>query len=451
MRAAPGASRRAPDEAVEAHGGLVAGRRATVCVRFRLGAATRWRPRLPGSRPSRASRGGRFGSLRGSCWSAHRCCRGNAAAIVLRPALNRAARLMGVAHGGQMSARRPLQTGREMRCSDGLVLVDLGEHRLRDLARPEWVFQVIAPRTAADVRAVAAGGRVPGQPAVAADVVRGPRRGLARVAEVLEELRVVTLTGVGGVGKTRLALEVAAEVLPAFPGWCVAVRAGGGAGSRGVADALFGVSSASTARRVRRSRRPSSSSCGPSSCSWCSTTASISCSRSATVVGASSGSCPRVRVLATSRGDSRRGRADPSGVVAGVPDRRRPGSDQARDAVRLFVDRAQAVEAEFAVDADNAEVVGAGLSTSRRHSVGDRARGGPDHDDDPDRVARASGSTLPVADRRRSGAVHVTRRFAPLSTGPTTCSTEPEQRLLARLSAFAGGCTRDAAEAVCCG
>ena len=52
---------------------------------------------------------------------------------------------------------------------------------------------------------------------------------LARVVEELRESRVVTLTGVGGVGKTRLALEVAAEVVPAYPRRGVARRARGGA------------------------------------------------------------------------------------------------------------------------------------------------------------------------------------------------------------------------------
>ena len=81
--------------------------------------------------------------------------------------VNRAARLMSVAHGGQIVVS--LVTSGLVRGGQ-VELVDLGEHRLRDLASAERVFQVLAPGLEQGVPAVAVGGRVPGELAGAGDV-----------------------------------------------------------------------------------------------------------------------------------------------------------------------------------------------------------------------------------------------------------------------------------------
>ena len=93
-----------------------------------------------------------------------------------------------------------------------MALVDLGEHRLRDLDRPMQVFQVgggrFAPLRSLDV--------LPGNlPSLTSSFV-GRQAELAAVAKELGAARLVTLTGVGGVGKTRLALQVAAELAARF-------------------------------------------------------------------------------------------------------------------------------------------------------------------------------------------------------------------------------------------
>jgi len=124
------------------------------------------------------------------------------------PAVNRTARLMAVGHGGQVlcsQATAALVEGEA-------ALVDLGEHRLRDLDRPMHVFQVgdgaFAALRSLDV--------LPGNlPSLASSFV-GRREELGAVARELGADRLVTLTGVGGVGKTRLALQVAADLLPGF-------------------------------------------------------------------------------------------------------------------------------------------------------------------------------------------------------------------------------------------
>jgi predicted ATPase len=126
--------------------------------------------------------------------------------------LNRAARLMAAGHGGQI-----LLADSTASLLSGVDLVDLGPRRLRDLPMPVGVFQVLA-----------AGLRTEFPPLRALDVTPGnlrpqTTRFIGRESEVDEVVaavrahRLVTLTGVGGVGKTRLALEVAAQLADEFP------------------------------------------------------------------------------------------------------------------------------------------------------------------------------------------------------------------------------------------
>jgi len=123
-------------------------------------------------------------------------------------AVNRAARLMAVGHGGQV-----LMSAVTAGLVEGDVEVtDLGEHRLRDLERPMRVFQV-GPGGFEPLRSLDG---LPGNlPSLASSFV-GRRKELAAVAKELGTHRLVTLTGTGGVGKTRLALQVAAELAPRF-------------------------------------------------------------------------------------------------------------------------------------------------------------------------------------------------------------------------------------------
>lgn len=124
-------------------------------------------------------------------------------------AVNRAARLMAVGHGGQV-----LCSAATVGLAEGAApLVDLDEHRLRDLDQPIRIYQ-IAHRSFPPLRSLEAyPGNLPTQP----NRFVGREADLERIKDALAQSRLVTLTGVGGVGKTRLALQSAAEVLPAFP------------------------------------------------------------------------------------------------------------------------------------------------------------------------------------------------------------------------------------------
>jgi class 3 adenylate cyclase len=122
--------------------------------------------------------------------------------------VNRTARLMAVGHGGQVlcsSVTADL-------VGDTVALVDLGEHRLRDLDRPMHVFQV-GPGTFPPLRSLDV---LPGNLPWLAGSLVGRQTELAALTKDLEAARLVTLTGVGGVGKTRLALHLAAELLPGY-------------------------------------------------------------------------------------------------------------------------------------------------------------------------------------------------------------------------------------------
>jgi predicted ATPase/class 3 adenylate cyclase len=131
-------------------------------------------------------------------------------------AVNRAARLMSVAHGGQIIVS--LATEQLVRDElDGVDLVDLGEHGLRDLARPERVFQIVHPDLRAEFPPLHSLDVHPTKlPAQVTEFV-GRAAELAAVSKELAQSRVVTLTGAGGVGKTRLAVQAAAMALPNFP------------------------------------------------------------------------------------------------------------------------------------------------------------------------------------------------------------------------------------------
>jgi predicted ATPase/class 3 adenylate cyclase len=128
-------------------------------------------------------------------------------------AVNRAARLMSAAHGGQIV----VSLATEELIQDGQVeLVDLGEHVLRDLTRPERVFQVTYPGLVREFPRLSSLDSFVGNLPVQVTSFVGRDDDVARVVEVLEGSSLVTLTGTGGVGKTRLAVQVAAEVVPRF-------------------------------------------------------------------------------------------------------------------------------------------------------------------------------------------------------------------------------------------
>jgi predicted ATPase len=126
--------------------------------------------------------------------------------------LNRAARVMAAGHGGQI-----LLAESTAGLLSGVDLLDLGPRRLRDLPTPVGVFQVQAPGLRTDFPPLRALDVSPGNLRAATTSLIGRETEVAEIQAAVKAHRLVTLTGVGGVGKTRLALEVAARLADEFP------------------------------------------------------------------------------------------------------------------------------------------------------------------------------------------------------------------------------------------
>ena len=303
--------------------------------------------------------------------------------------VNRAARLMSVAHGGQVVVSAV--TGELLR-GGSVELLDLGEHRLRDLGETERVFQVVHPELEREFPALQSVDELAGNLPVPPNPFVGRAASIAQISELVVDTAVVTLTGPGGVGKTRLALQVAAVLQPEFPdgAWFVDLAPVNSA-ERVAAVVLetLGYTLAAgeddvtgLCTRLRRRKLL----LVIDNCEHL--VASV-----ATVVDAISTSAPDVRVIATSR----EGLGVPAERVVPVSPL---ATDAAGDAVELFETRARAARPEFALDATTTPTVVELCRRLDRDPARDRAGGRPDAVDGAGEDPRATRRTLPDAHGR---------------------------------------------------
>ncbi len=135
-------------------------------------------------------------------------CRGN---DYFGPVLNRTARVMAAGHGGQIVVAASTAA-----VVSGVELVDRGEHRLRDLSGVERLYQVRAPGLADGFPPLRTLDATPGNLPMMATSFVGRDDAVKTLCDLVRDKRLVTLTGVGGVGKTRLAVQAAAQLTGAF-------------------------------------------------------------------------------------------------------------------------------------------------------------------------------------------------------------------------------------------
>jgi predicted ATPase/class 3 adenylate cyclase/DNA-binding CsgD family transcriptional regulator len=263
------------------------------------------------------------------------------------PTINRTARLRDLAHGGQTLLSGTAGDMVVDVLPAGAWLTDLGSHPLRDLPRPERVVQLCHPDLRVDFPPLRRPKSVGAHnlPVQLTNFI-GRQAELIEVRWLLADNRLVTLTGEGGVGKTRLAVQIAAELTGAFDGAVcfvdLAPITDPGVVPIAVACALslpdqHGRSTMDTLLRFIHDRQM--------------LVVLDNCEHlldaCAELVVALLGAAPRLTVLATSR--------EPIGV-AGEATWRVPSLSLADEAIELFADRARLAQADFTVAGDKTAV-----------------------------------------------------------------------------------------------
>jgi predicted ATPase/class 3 adenylate cyclase len=370
------------------------------------------------------------------------------------PAVNRAARVSAAAHGGQIVASATTADLVRDDVPAEVGFVDLGEHRLRDLGRSARIVQLTHPDLPSEFPPLRSLDAFPGNLPVQRSAFIGRHDDLVEVRAALDDSPVVTLTGVGGVGKTRLALQVAADMVTCFPDGAWFVDLGP------VLEAGFVAATVSTALTLPERRQGSLEDSIVAALRSkhllvvldnCEQVVDIVADLVDTLVE----SCPEVSVLATSR--------EALGVVGEATYEVRPfatpptmagtGDDGLldNDAIRLFAERARAAKRGFALTGDEAPVVaeicrrldGIPLAielAAARVQVMTPAEILARLDE---RFQLLAGGRRTVLERHHTLRGAIDWSYALLQP--------VEQLVFARLAVFAGGFTLDAAEAIAVG
>ena len=369
------------------------------------------------------------------------------------PPVNRVARLLSTAHGSQVLLSLPTQELVRDQLPAGTGLRDLGEHRLKDLFRPERLFQLLAPELPVEFPPLRTldtyRNNLPLQPTP----LIGREKEVSEVCQRLlrPEVRLLTLTGAGGTGKTRLGLQAAAELtqdfddgvffvslaairdpqllVPAMAGTLGVKEAGGQPLLENLEYYLHEMRMLLVLDNFEQILE------------------------AAPMVTELLSSAPNLKVLATSRIPLRLyGEHEYAVPPLALPDPKRPPSVERLtqyEAVRLFVERAQAAKAEFSVTNESApavaeicyrldglplaiELAAARIKVLSPQKMLERLS---------NRLKLLTGGARDLPERQRTLRSTIEWSYGLLEEG--------EKVLFARLSVFAGGRTLEAIEAIC--
>ena len=370
------------------------------------------------------------------------------------PVLNRAARLMSAGHGGQVLLSQATYELVRDDLSDEVTLSDLGEHRLKDLTRPEHIFQLVAPNLEFEFPPLKTLDAHPNNLPLQLTSFIGRERELEEVKCKLAASRLVTLIGTGGTGKSRLALQVAADLTDRFSQgvWFVDFSALTEPG-------LVPQSVAAVLSIREEGQRPLtetlSDRIGDQELLLILDNCEHMIEACAHLADALLRVCPGLRILATSREALRIGGETTSLVwPLETPDPEHlPALEilSQYDAVRLFVERSVAVSPDFTVDNTSApavaqicyrldgiplviELAAARVGAMSVDMILDRL---------DDRFRLLSKGDRAVLPRHQTLGAVIDWSYDLL--------TEEEGALFRRLGVFAGGWTLEAAESMCCG
>ena len=340
--------------------------------------------------------------------------------------INRCARVKAAAHGGQVlltAATRDLVGGR---LGGGFGLKGLGEFRLRDLTEPELIYQLTHADLPADfppIRTLAE--RIGNLPLQVSSFV-GRDRELEQTAAVLGQARVVTLTGPGGVGKTRLALQAAGQLSPRFGDGAWLCELAPVRDPAGVDDAVAAVFSLA-ARAGQSTREALVEFLRGKQLLLVLDNCEHLLAEAAALAGVLQRSCERLVILATSR----EGLGIDGERLMPVPPLATPGAgaDLAAitqaEAVQLFAERAAAVKPGFTVTAGNAAAVATVVRRLDGIALAIELAAARVPAMTPAELARRLEQSFAVLAGVGAVRWNITRRCGPPSTGPSSCSPSP--------------------------
>jgi predicted ATPase/class 3 adenylate cyclase len=369
-------------------------------------------------------------------------------------AVNRCARLRAIAHGGQTLLSQATYDLVRDALPAGVRVRDLGEHRLSDLQRLEQVFQLLAGGLPTEFPPLRSLESLPNNLPLQLTSFVGREKEMGAVRSLLTGTRLLTLTGPGGTGKTRLAVHLAADLLERYPQgvWLVELAP--------LADPALVPQALATVLGVREdANRPLPATLAevlrPKQLLLLLDNCEHLIEACAQLADALLRACPHVQVLATSR--------EALGIAGEtawrVPSLALPAPQHLpplesllqSEAVRLFVDRAVAAQPHFALTATNTAAVAQicrrldgiplalELAAARVRGLSvEQLAARLDH-----RFRLLTGGSRAALPRQQTLRATVDWSYALL--------TPQEQMLFTRLSVFAGGWTVEAAEVVCAG